>query len=110
YRMTPNSSHHDAWHTDNTDGRLVAMSLNLSPQVYEGGVFQMRERESEQFLVEFANCGLGDAILFPISENLVHRVTEVQGNEPKTAFSGWFNATAPSFQARLENSKRSKGR
>jgi hypothetical protein len=103
YRMASNAGHYDSWHNDNTDGRLIAMSVNLSPRRYGGGLFQMRERGSKQLLVEIANTGLGDAILFRISENFLHRVTDVEGEEPKTAFAGWFSATAPSLTDRLRS-------
>ena len=109
YRMAPAAGHYDAWHTDDTDGRLVALSLNLSSRGYQGGVLQMRERGSEQLLVEIANTGPGDALLFRISKNLLHQVTEVTGVEAKTAFAGWFNATAPSFADRLPRRRPSIG-
>ena len=99
--MSPDAGHYDAWHTDNADGRLAVLSINLSPRGYQGGLLQMRERGSEQVITEIANTGIGDALLFRISENLLHRVTGVEGAEPKTAFAGWFSATAPSFADRL---------
>jgi hypothetical protein len=46
------------------------MSVNLSPLPYAGGVFQMRERESVCSIVEFANIGWDDAILFRVSGRL----------------------------------------
>ncbi len=92
YRMEANVGHTDAWHNDFCHGRLIAMSLNLSPRGYQGGIFQMREQKSQRILAEFANTGLGDAILFRISRDLQHRVTDVQPGEPKTAFAGWFSA------------------
>lgn len=95
YRFVPNSGHFDSWHNDNDDGRLVAMSLNLSSRGYEGGVFQLREWSSKRILAEIANTGWGDATLFRISRYLEHRVTEVTGEQPKTAFAGWFKSGDP---------------
>jgi hypothetical protein len=95
YRFIPNSGHYDSWHNDNGNGRLVAMSLNLSPRGYEGGVFQLREWSSKRILAEIANTGWGDATLFRISGELEHRVTEVTGENPKTAFAGWFKSGNP---------------
>jgi hypothetical protein len=43
-------------------------------------------------LAEIANTGWGDAMLFRTSKQLQHRVTDVVGNEPKTAFAGWFKS------------------
>lgn len=91
YRIAPDAGHYDSWHDDLGNG-LVAMSLNLSVKGYRGGVFQMRERRSEQLLVEFANAHLGDATFFRISSELVHRVTPVEPGEPKIAFAGWFES------------------
>src|SRR5689334_5787201 len=90
YRFVPNSGHYDSWHNDNGNGRLVAMSVNLSLRGYEGGVFQLREWSSKRILAEIANTGWGDATLFRISGELEHQVTEVTGEQPKTAFAGWF--------------------
>ena len=95
YRFVPNSGHYDSWHNDDGNGRLIAMSLNLSPRGYEGGVFQLREWASQRILAEIANTGWGDATLFRISTKLDHRVTEVTGEKPKTAFAGWFKSEGP---------------
>jgi hypothetical protein len=100
YRMIGGTDHHDSWHDDVGNG-LVAMSLNLSPRGFRGGVFQMRERTSSHLLADYANTGLGDAILFRISADLKHRVTVVEPGEPKVAFAGWFDAGRPSFRHRL---------
>ncbi len=92
YRMEPNVIHGKKWHSDVVDGRLIGMSVNLSPQGYRGGLFQMREQNSHRMLAEIANTGVGDAILFSLSDDLRHRVTDVQAGEPKTSFAGWFSA------------------
>ena len=102
YRMRPNIDHTDKWHDDDADGRLIGMSVNLSPRGFEGGLFQMREAKSRRMLVEIANTGLGDAIFFRLSHDFQHRVTEVPGGEPKTAFAGWFTSTNQSMRERLD--------
>ena len=91
YRFVPNSGHHAGWHADSGNG-LIGMSLNLSRRGYQGGLFQLREAQTERMLAEIANTGWGDAMLFRISEKLQHRVTEMIGCEPKTAFAGWFKS------------------
>lgn len=101
YRMRPHYGHHDDWHTDDVDGRLVGLSVNLSTHPYRGGVFQMRRRGSEQLIVEAPNTKRGDALLFRISKDLLHRVTPMEGTNTKIAFAGWFNLMAPSFLERL---------
>jgi hypothetical protein len=99
------AGHTDDWHDDTSDGRLLAMSINLSPRGYQGGVFQMRESKSHWTLMEIANTGLGDALLFRVSSDLQHRVTEVQTGEPRTAFAGWFHSTKESMRERLNGQK-----
>ena len=107
YRFVPNSGHYDSWHHDAIDDRLIGMSLNLSPKSYKGGLFQLKARSSDRMLTEVANTGLGDAILFQISKKLLHQVTGVFGEKPKTAFAGWFQSGQQNFHDRLcENSER----
>ena len=92
YRVNPGDGHHDSWHNDIGEGRLVGMSLNLSREVYSGGVLQIRNRESGAIVSEAANTGSGDAVIFRLSRDLQHRITEVEGSASKTAFAGWFRS------------------
>jgi hypothetical protein len=103
YRFIPGRGHHDSWHSDDMDQRKVALSLNLSVRGYEGGIFELRDRKSKQILVEAANTGWGDALLFRISKGLDHRITEATGSEPKTAFAGWFKTERADLLSRLHN-------
>jgi len=97
YRMIPGGSHYDTWHSDVGDNRLITLSLNLSAEVYSGGLLQLRELESGRIVHEVANTGLGDAILFRISPKLCHRVNALEGTAAKTAFAGWFKSQ-PSYR------------
>jgi hypothetical protein len=101
YRMIPGTDHYDSWHDDCGDGRLVGMSVNLGPRPYLGGVFQFRSPGTDQVLGELPNTGQGDAILFRISEDLQHRVTPMEGAEPKTAFAGWFESGSTDYYTAL---------
>ena len=92
YRFAPGTDHEFDWHNDVADRRLVGMSINLSPFGYEGGVFQLRDRETKTLLCEVANTVFGNAHLFRISSTLQHRVAAVRGTQPRTAFAGWFRA------------------
>jgi hypothetical protein len=92
YRRFPGGGHHDSWHNDVDGKRLIGMSVNLSADVYEGGVFEIREVETERPLASLPNVGFGDAILFRLSDALEHRVSDVRGACAKTAFAGWFFA------------------
>ena len=51
---------------------------------------QIRERASGKVVSEIANTGFGDAIIFRLDKGLQHRLTDMQGAVPKTAFAGWF--------------------
>jgi hypothetical protein len=92
YRMKPSGDHTQNWHEDSIEGRLIGLSLNLSPRGYAGGLFQMRDAKSHRMLLEIANTGLGDAFLFRVSDDFQHHVTDVLPDEPKTAYAGWFSA------------------
>jgi hypothetical protein len=101
YRMIADSGHFDSWHDDfgkRDKPRLVAMSINLSTEVYSGGVLQIREQASDRILSEVTNTGFGDAIIFRIERGLQHRITDVQGTAPKTAFAGWFESGPPFYE------------
>jgi 2OG-Fe(II) oxygenase superfamily len=100
YRFTESPGHHDGWHDDLGDNRLIAMSVNLSSQPYEGGVLQIRDRASRAILHEEPNTGPGDALIFRLAPELQHCVTNVTGDRPKTAFAGWFRSE-PDFKTAL---------
>lgn len=90
YRMTSSDGHYDHWHDDFAEGRVVTMSVNLSRQPFRGGALQLKYQGSKAILHEIRNTGFGDALLFRISSKLTHRVQDVEGDAPKTAFAGWF--------------------
>ena len=92
YRMLPASDHHDSWHSDAADHRIVSMSVNLGPEPFQGGELRIREIATGRIVHEVANTGLGDAILFRIAPDLDHSVADVVGTVPKTAFAGWFES------------------
>jgi hypothetical protein len=89
YRLSPANGHGHHWHNDLVEGRRVAMSVNLGPGFYEGGLLEMRDRASEDVLARIPNTGPGDALLFRIDAALQHRATAVTAGV-KTAFAGWY--------------------
>jgi hypothetical protein len=101
YRVAAGNRHHDSWHNDIGEHRLVGMSINLSRDAYSGGVLQIRDRTSGEIVGEAPNVGSGDAIVFRLSEHLQHRITEIAGTISKTAFAGWFRSQ-PDFRAALK--------
>jgi hypothetical protein len=90
YRMLPRSDHHDSWHGDLIEGRMVAMNINLGTVPYSGGVLEIREHRSKRAVQRVANTRAGDAVIFRIDPSLEHRVTTVEGAVPKTAYVGFF--------------------
>jgi hypothetical protein len=99
YRLEAESAYRDVWHSDAQDHRMVGMSINLSRGIYSGGLLQLRRCSSKDVLYQVANTGPGDALLFRIAEDLLHRVTPVEGTVAKIAFAGWFRSE-PQFLAR----------
>lgn len=100
YRLDPARGHGDSWHSDVGDNRLVAMSVNLTTERYEGGLLQIRDQLSGEVTAEVGGTELGDAVIFRIEERLRHRVSPVKGDVPRIAFAGWFKS-APSFRSVL---------
>lgn len=95
YRNMPGTDHFLDWH-DDTSGptRLIGLSINLSKERYEGGLFQIREKKTRENLKEVSCSNPGDAHIFKVSPHLEHCVTAVSGNFPRTAGAGWFTSDA----------------
>jgi hypothetical protein len=108
YRMTPGSGHYDSWHGDVGEHRLLALSLNLGRDSYQGGVLRLRQRNSDQPEMSVPNTGFGDAIIFRIAPDLEHKVSSLKGDIPKTAFAGWFRSE-PDFWSTLVHSDSLRG-
>jgi len=105
YRVSAGQGHHDSWHNDVGEHRLVGMTINLSKEVYSGGALQIRERESGRIISEVPNVHAGDAVIFRLSDKLQHRITGIEGSASKTAFAGWFKAE-PNFSVMLRRPSR----
>jgi hypothetical protein len=102
YRLSPSPQQQFSWHSDTKDPqRQVGFSLNLSTDVFSGGTFELRDRLTLTRLAHVNNTGFGDALLFRISDNLQHRVTEVVDTVAKTACAGWFRVGGESLFAEL---------
>ena len=101
YRFPPDDEgYSDSWHDDIEGNRLVALSINLSPEPYLGGRLEIRNRHTQVTVARVDNRGLGDAVLFRIDEELQHRVTPVRGTAARTAYAGWFRSE-PDYRALL---------
>jgi len=93
----PGNDHYDLWHNDMVEDHMLAMSINLSSEIYSGGILQIRDKYSQRIVHEVANLGFGDAIVFRLAGSLEHRITNVEGTVPKTAFAGWFRSQTNFF-------------
>ena len=102
YRMMPIPDHYDTWHDDLAYDRMIALSINLSPEPYSGGLVQICDWESRQIIKEVHNTSLGDAMIFRLAPHLKHRVTSVTGSVPRTVFAGWFHS-APDYCSRVQS-------
>ena len=91
-RMTQDYGNHVTWHNDMGNNRLIGISINLSTDIYSGGIFQIRNYNSKQIIHEIANTGFGDCIVFSVSSRLEHRVTKVENKTSRTVFAGWFRS------------------
>lgn len=89
YRLTAAYGQEHHWHNDLIESRLVAMSVNLGPGTYEGGLLELRDRTSQEVFDRVPNVGHGDALLFRLHETLQHRARPVTSGV-KTAFAGWY--------------------
>ena len=97
YRLVPGGGHYDSWHSDVGDDRLVALSLNLGREPFEGGALEIRRADSPTPIASVENRTPGDAVLFRIDPAFRHRVATVTGHVPRTAWAGWFRAR-PDFR------------
>ena len=65
----------------------MGLSINLSTDVFSGGTFELRDRLTQAPLAQINNTGFSDALLFRVSNDLEHRVTEV-GKVAKNRMAG----------------------
>jgi hypothetical protein len=100
YRMFPDVGHVDRWHNDLVSSRVAAISVNLSERPYEDGGVEMRDADTQQVISRAPRLALGDAVLLRLRRGLEHRVREVTGTNPKTAFAGFFYTGEPSVLTR----------
>jgi 2-oxoglutarate-Fe(II)-dependent oxygenase superfamily protein len=79
------------WHNDiDATGRMLAVTINIGDAPYEGGVFEMRRRDTGEILFRHNHRKPGSALVFCVSKKLQHRVTPVSAGGPRTVFSGWY--------------------
>jgi 2OG-Fe(II) oxygenase superfamily len=102
YSLLPNTGMMSDWHNDMVPGRMATMVINLSTQVYEGGLLQFKHVDSDEIVTSVHNTGFGDATLFKIDYSLKHRVTPITGTARRTMYAGWF-LNEPDFVTLLKD-------
>jgi hypothetical protein len=106
YRLAAGLQSQLSWHTDidsdpHGEQRHVGLSINLSTDIFGGGTFELRDLLTRRPLAKINNTGFGDALLFRVSNDLEHRVTEVVDRVAKIACAGWFRTTDVSLFTEL---------
>ena len=105
YRLVPGAGHFDSWHSDSGSNRRAAISINLNRDVVATAPLQIRRRDSDAIDYEFANAVPGDAVLFAVDDDHVHRIKPVDGVPARVACAGWFHS-GKDIRARLDESAR----
>lgn len=91
HRSVGDEKHEIDWHGDNSDTRLLAITLNLGTELYSGARFQIRKKGTQTVLREFGQTNAGDAFIFRIRPDLEHRLSPVEDGI-RTVGVGWFRA------------------
>ncbi|MBS1522332.1 MAG: 2OG-Fe(II) oxygenase [Bacteroidetes bacterium] len=91
HRSEGGEDHSIEWHSDNTDNRLLAITLCLGTDDYTGGKLQIKSKDDENIIREFGQLTAGDAIIFKISPHLKHRLTNLETGR-RTVGIGWFRS------------------
>lgn len=100
FRSSASSQHFDSWHQDLSGGqKQLGFAIVLSPQPFEGGVFQLARKRDRSLLGEVDQKQLGDAHLFRIHQDLEHRATAITGEHPRIVCAGWFRSDQPNTSA-----------
>jgi len=87
------ANNHDQllWHDDLDDPRRrLAITINLSEQTYEGGLFELREKSSRTLLASHHHLEPGTALIFDVAYDIEHRVLPVTSGGPRCVYTGWF--------------------
>jgi hypothetical protein len=104
-RTPPGAEHAEAWHGDIFGHGMVSMTIDLSGRPYAGGALELRDRHSQE-LLHRAETNPGDALLVRVAPFLQERVTAVEGDAPRTVYSGRFMLSRSGADSRLAGGHR----
>jgi len=87
----PIVGHRLRWHDDlNVPGRRLAITINLSEQAYEGGMFELRSAATKEALLQYRHAAPGSVLIFSVAPGLDHRVLPLTSGGPRRVYVGWF--------------------
>ena len=87
------ANNHDqlVWHDDLDDPcRRLAITINLSEQAYEGGLFELRDKRTHDIRATHHHLEPGTALVFDVAPDVEHRVLPVTAGGPRCVYTGWF--------------------
>jgi hypothetical protein len=90
YRMLPREDHFHGWHSDASGRRRVAISVNLNRESMVTAPLQVRRRDADVPLAEVANATPGDAVIFRVDDDHLHRIRPTPDAGVRVACAGWF--------------------
>jgi len=88
-----NTDHGINWHGDNSDNRLLAITLSLGTEYYTGANFEIRKKGTTDIMRQISYIKAGDAIVFKIAPELEHRLSLLESGR-RTVCVGWFRSKA----------------
>ena len=78
------------WHNDMREPlRRIGITINLGSKPYEGGAFELRERDGGM-LTTHRHVEQGGALIFDVGRHYLHRVLPVTSGGPRRVYTGWF--------------------
>jgi hypothetical protein len=81
------------WHDDRIDpNRRLAITVNLTEEDYEGGLFELRDQASGRIVTSHRHDVMGAALIFEVSARYEHRILAVTAGGPRRVYTGWFYA------------------
>jgi hypothetical protein len=93
-QIVPGGAHRLDWHDDLPEDptRRLGITINLSENAYEGGLFEIRVKKTRQVLARHRHEMPGSVLIFDVSDELEHRVWPITAGGPRRIFTGWFLA------------------
>jgi hypothetical protein len=82
------------WHTDTEGGRILDLAIGLSWEPVQGGLFEMRDPDTEAVFNEVEPLAPGDGLLIRLTDDIEHHFQGVRGDVPLCIYSGKFAPAA----------------